>query len=69
MQIEYELRQNDFIESFAAHRSRNILTKWLIRLLVSFATVVAVILAFGLVVRPNAQDTKNLMPFIGFILL
>jgi hypothetical protein len=69
MQIDYELRQDDFIESFAAHRNRNIFSKWLIRLLMSFAIVVAVFLAFGLIVRPNAQDTKNLMPFFGLILL
>ena len=69
MQIDYELKQSDFIDSFAAHRSRNIFSKWLIRLLMSFAIIVAVFLAFGLIVRPNAQDTKNLMPFFGLILM
>jgi hypothetical protein len=59
MQIDYELKQSDFIDSFAAHRSRNIFSKWLIRLLMSFAIIVAVFLAFGLIVRPNAQDTKK----------
>jgi hypothetical protein len=69
MQIDYELRQDDFIDSFAAHRSRNIFSKWLVRLLMSFAIFVALILAFGLIVKPNSQDTKNLMPFFGLILL
>jgi hypothetical protein len=68
MQIDYELKQSDFIDSFAAHRNRNILTKWLIRLLMSLAIIVAVFLAFG-AVGPNAQDTKNLMPFFGLILM
>jgi hypothetical protein len=69
MQIDYELRQNDFIESFAAHRNRNFLSKWLIRLLFAFAIFVAVVLAFGLIVMPKSQDTKNLVPFFGLILL
>jgi uncharacterized BrkB/YihY/UPF0761 family membrane protein len=69
MQIDYELTQKDFAESFAAHRNRNLFSKWLVRLLMSFAMFVAVILAFGLIVRPNSQDTKNLIPFFGLILL
>jgi hypothetical protein len=35
MQIDYELKEGDFIDSFAAHRSRNIFSKWLIRLFTS----------------------------------
>ena len=59
MQIDYELKQNDFIDSFAAHRKRNIFSKWLIRLFMSFAIVVAVFLAFGLIVKPNAQECEK----------
>lgn len=69
MQIDYELTQRDFIDSFAAHRNRNIFSKWLTRLFMSFAIVVAAFLAFGLIVKPNAQDTKNLIPFFVLIFL
>jgi len=69
MQIDFELRQDDFVESFAAHRNRNIFRKWLIRLLMSFAIVVALILALTLIVRPNAEGTKSLIPFFGLILM
>jgi hypothetical protein len=69
MQIDYELRQDDFIESFVVHRNRNIFSKWLIRLLKSFAIVVALILALTLIVRPNAEETKSLIPFFGLILM
>lgn len=69
MQIDYELKESDFIDSFAAHRNRNIFSKWLIRLLMSFAVLVGVFLALGLIIRPSAQDTKNLMPFFGLILM
>jgi hypothetical protein len=69
MQIDYELTQKDFTDSFAAHRNRNIVSRWLMRLFMSFAVVVGVFLAFGLIVKPNAQDTKNLMPFFLLIFL
>jgi hypothetical protein len=69
MQIDYELKQDDFSQSFTAHRNRNVFTKWLIRLRMSFAILVTFILAFGLIVKPNAQDTKNLVPFFGLILM
>ena len=69
MQIDFELRQDDFVESFAAHRNRNIFRKWLTRLLMSFAIVVALILALTLIVRPNAEETKSLIPFFGLILM
>jgi hypothetical protein len=63
VQIDYELTQRDFIDSFAAHRNRNVFSKWLIRLFITIAITFAAILAFGLIVKPNAQDAKNLMPF------
>ncbi len=69
MQIDYELTQKDFIDSVATHRNRNFYGKWLMRLLLVFALLVGVTLAFGLIVRPNSQDTRNLMPFFGIILL
>jgi hypothetical protein len=69
MQIHYELNQSDFIDSFAAHRNRNTFLKWLRRLLVSFAILVVIFLAFGLIVKPNAQDAKNLMPFFGLVVM
>ena len=67
MEIDYELTQDDFIESFTAHRNRNVFIKWLIRLLMSFAIVVAVFLALGLAARPSAQETKDLLPFFGLV--
>jgi hypothetical protein len=69
MQIHYELKQSDFIDSFAAHRNRNIFSKWLIPLLMWFAILVGVFVAFGLIVKPNAQDAKNLIPFFAIILM
>ncbi len=69
MQIDYELRQDDFIESFTAHRNRNVFIKWLIRLLMSFAVVVAVFLVLGLAVKPSAQETKDFLPFFGLVLM
>jgi hypothetical protein len=69
MQIDYELRQDDFIESFAVHRNRNIVSKWLTRMLMSFVIVVVLILALPLIVRPDAQETKSLLPFFGLVLM
>ena len=63
MQIDYELTQRDFIDSFAAHRNRKIFSKWLTRLFMSFTIVLAAILVFGLIVKPNGQDAKTLMPY------
>jgi hypothetical protein len=63
MQIDYELTQRDFTDSFAAHRNRNIFSKWLTRLFMSFTIVLAAILVFGLIVKPNGQDAKTLMPY------
>jgi len=37
MQIDYELTQTDFIDSFAAHRNRSIFSKWVTRLFMSLA--------------------------------
>jgi len=69
MQIDYELTQDDFTQSFVAHRNRNAFSKWLIRLLMSFAIFVAAILALWLILRPGAQETKNLIRFFGLVLM
>jgi hypothetical protein len=67
MQIDYELTQRDFVESFAAHRQRNRISKWLTRLFMSLFLLFAAFIALGLIIKPNAQDAKNLAPFFGLI--
>jgi hypothetical protein len=69
MQIDYELTQRDFVESFTAHRHRNRISKWLTRLFMSLFLLFAAFIALGLIIKPNAQDAKNLAPFFGLICL
>jgi hypothetical protein len=69
MQIDYELTRMDFTESFAAHRNRNKVGKWVTRLFMSLTLVLAAILVFGLVVKSNAQDAKTLMPYFVVVIL
>jgi hypothetical protein len=69
MQIDYELTQRDFIDAFTAHRYRSVVRKWLIRLLMSITLILAVVLLIGLIVKPNAQDAKILMPYFVFAFL
>jgi FlaA1/EpsC-like NDP-sugar epimerase len=69
MQIDYELTQRDFADSFAAHRNRNVVSKWLTRLFMSITLILAVILVIGLIVKPNAQDARTLMPYFVFAIL
>jgi len=67
MQINYELTQADFIDAFTAHRNRHIFRKWIPRFFMSILIVVAALLAFGLLVKRDAQDEKNLLPLFVLI--
>jgi hypothetical protein len=69
MQIDYELTQREFIDAFTAHRYRSVARKWLTRLFMSITLVLAVILLIGLIVKPDAQDAKILMPYFVFAFL
>jgi len=69
MRIDYELTQRDFVESFSAHRNRNRIRKWLRWLSRSVLLLFAVFIALGFIIKPNAQDAKNLAPFFGLICL
>jgi len=64
MQIDYGLTQRDFNDSFAAHRNRNVFSKWMTRVLVSFCFLMLAIFLLNLIIRPDAHDTRNLMPYL-----
>ena len=63
MQIDYELTQQDFIDSFATHRDRNAFTKWLTRIFICLVFGLATLLGVGLLVQHNAETAKALIPF------
>lgn len=69
MQIDYELTQRDFTESFAAHRNRNKISKWVTRVFMWLTLILAAILVFGLIVKPDAQRAKTLTPYFVFAFL
>jgi hypothetical protein len=69
MQIDYELTLRDFIDAFTAHRYRTVSRKWLTRLFMSITLLLAVLLLIGVLVKPNPQDTKILMPYFVFVFL
>jgi YcxB-like protein len=68
MQIDYELTQKDFTESYAVHRNRNALSKWGRRLFVWIVLLLALLVFLGFLVKPSAQSARNLLPFFGFVL-
>lgn len=60
MEITYELTQKDFTESFAAHRNRRPVMRW-IRWTIAWILIVAsALLLFGSV---RTGNTKTLLPF------
>ena len=67
MQIDYELTQQDFIDSFAAHRNRNVFGKWLTRIFIWVVFGFAALLGVGLLVQRNAETAKALVPFFFLI--
>ena len=68
MQIAYELTQQDFIEAYSVHRTRNKFSKWtwlLFKWMVGFMTVISLL---ALAILHNAQTTKELLPFLGLLI-
>jgi len=67
MQIAYELTPKDFTEAYAAHRDRSSLRKWSRLVFVWISGLVTALILFGLIIKPNAQDARTLMPFFVFV--
>ena len=68
MQVSYELTQNDFIESFTAHRNRNVFSKWVRRLIISIVIVVLALVVFVLAVEHNLESLRNTGPMFLLVL-
>ena len=69
MQIDYQLTDKDFTETFAAHRNRSLFGKWLRRLVLLFILGLAVISTLSLVAKPTMEQAKALVPFLLLTLL
>jgi len=69
MQISYELTERDFREAYAAHRNRNTLSKWARRVFIWTAGLGTALILFGFLLKPTAQDAKNLLPFFGLVVM
>ena len=69
MQIEYELTQKDFTESYTVHRNRKGLTKWARRLFTWIVALFAIFILFGFAVKPSLEMARGLLPFFGLIVL
>jgi hypothetical protein len=69
MQIAYELTPQDFTEAYVAHRNRNVLSKWARRTFITITGSFAFIVIFGFLLKPSAQDAKNLLPFLGLVVM
>ena len=68
MQIAYELTQQDFIEAYSVHRTRNKFSKWtwlFFKWMVGFMTVISLL---ALAIEHNEETTKNLLPFLGLLI-
>jgi YcxB-like protein len=66
MEIRYQLTQKDFTESFAAHRNRRPVVKWLRRIIALTMLLGSAFLLFGAV---RTGNTRTLMPFFGLVAL
>jgi hypothetical protein len=60
MEVNYELTQKNFYDSFIAHRNRTALNKWSYRLFGFFAVFLVCVGLLGLVMRPGAQALVDL---------
>jgi hypothetical protein len=69
MQIDYELTQKDFTESYSVHRNRRVLTKWARRLFIWIIVLVAVVILFGFLLKPTVEMGKGLLPFFGLVIM
>ena len=64
MEVTYQLTQQDFFESFIAHRNRSSGRKWSLRFM---ATAIFVLLGIGLlgaIMRPYPRAWSNLTPLL-----
>ncbi len=62
MEINYQLTQRDFFESFIAHRSASPLRKWLPRFVSLFVFGLLGLGLLGEIVHPYPNGWSNLMP-------
>jgi YcxB-like protein len=69
MQVTYELAQKDFFESFVAHRNRNTITKWFIRLLVSVLLLVSALGLIGVLLTHDSQMLSNFAPLFALLVV
>ena len=63
MKITYELRQEDFLEAFAAHRKSKTFAKWATRIFIAMAGLVTAVVLVSLLVRPSAETLIADIPF------
>lgn len=66
MEINYELTEKDFTESFATHRNRGLVTKWIRRIVIWSMVLVCL---FFLVGSLLAHNTRTLMPMFAVLIL
>ena len=68
MQISYELTEQDFSESYVAHRNRSALNKWARRIFIWTAGLFTAVVLFGFAVKPSVQAARALFPFLGLLI-
>jgi len=65
MEVNYELTQQDFFQSYMAHRNRSFISKWSFRLLISIALLFAALGVVLLVIRRDAETISTVFPLFG----
>jgi len=69
MKISYELRQQDFVDAFAAHRKSKPITRWTRPIVITFAGLVILLLLVNVLVQRTYESLTSAMPaFIVFVL-
>jgi len=66
MEINYELTEKDFTESFLIHRNRRPATKWIRRIVISSMVLVCLFFFVGSLL---AHNTRTLMPMFALLIL
>ena len=61
MEVTYKLTQEDFVDSFIAHRHR----RWSFRILVSITSIFFGGSLFLIVLRPTAETVSNVAPMLA----
>ena len=72
MEITFELKQNDFLQSYVAHRKRNAMSKWSFLLLASFVFMLAILAILPLLTRtthPTFFNIAQAATLVGFWVL